>query len=987
VLLHSFGRFSLTSGESATFTGSPDVDAVVGRITGGLPSKIDGAIRSAIPTADVFLLNPHGILLGPSATIDVNGALFLSTADSVQFGDGQLFEARPGGAVPTLLVSPPSSFGFLGNRPGTPGAEPAPISIDGSRLSSQPGQRIGLVGGDVSLGGTKPTLIAAPGGRIDIVSVASGGEVELPPDRLAAPELRGFDSLGDVTMHGTTSIDARGSSGGTVMIRGGVLTMGNDAVVVGGGNAAGAGDVAVDVAITGPATLSGHAALRAVAADEDVDPGELRVRATEVSLEDSATIDGTGRVDVAATDKVSVSGEARILHTGDRFDFEDRPKLHVYAGRLMDLEGGTIDAPAVFFFGGGPAVTLETPSLFARGAILHAGGHLTISAVDVDLSATTVRAEGGITFPSIRSASFLNGTLLDGSAEDVRVSGGSLLLENSKIRTSGDFFTPGIFLDLDSLTLKDDSRLDTSASFFGDDGGRVVIHAKIVTISHSRISTDANIFDSGTGGSVEIRASRMTMDHGRIATSGSDEQSGDIDVYADELSLENGSYIDSGPNDALLLGFGTGGDLHVNARHILLSGDGTGLFSRSIGSRAGLITVIGESLLVSNSAQISTQAQGVSFGSLVEDATAGVIKLSLSEVDLRTGGRIDSGLIGPGSGGLVDVQVARSFRASGAGSGVFADVANGQAGAAGSSIRISAPSLVLADGAAVSATSGKATGVFSPDPNSGAAAGDVTLRVGTLQMSDGASLSTRSEGAGPAGHIEVNASDSVRLANSTITTEALNSFGGSISINGDSILKTSDGRLVGIKRSDQHAGFLMDLVNSSITASVGSGEGDGGNIFIDPVFLVLQNSPITATAKGGNGGNILIQADFVFADRPLEELLNASSEKGVAGTILLSAAEANIVSSVTALPASFLDATTLLRQRCAQRGSQGAGSFVVAGTAGIASSPDAPLAAAGGETQPGPIAQAQPAGLVIAQDAEGHSVGLVVTCESEFGSS
>jgi large exoprotein involved in heme utilization and adhesion len=254
-------------------------------------------------------------------------------------------------------------------------------------------------------------------------------------------------------------------------------------------------------------------------------------------------------------------------------------------------------------------------------------------------------------------------------------------------------------------------------------------------------------------------------------------------------------------------------------------------------------------------------------------------------------------------------------------------------------------------------------------------------------MANGAFISTESEGSGRAGRIEINATDTVELADSTITTEALNSFGGSISINGDSISKTTDGQLVGIKRPDQKPGLLMDLLNSSITASVGEGTGDGGNIFIDPVFLVLQNSPITATAKGGNGGNILIQADFVFADRPLEELLNASSDKGVSGTILLSAAEANIVSSVTALPASFLDATALLRQRCAQRGSKGAGSFVVAGTAGVVPSPDAPLASTSGSAADSPLAVPRVEGLVLGLDAKNRTVALVVGCEDSPGSS
>src|SRR5688500_13682527 len=61
-LFHSFGAFNIHTGESATFTGPNVVDNILSRVTGGNPSNIDGLLRSEIPGANLFLLNPSGIL-------------------------------------------------------------------------------------------------------------------------------------------------------------------------------------------------------------------------------------------------------------------------------------------------------------------------------------------------------------------------------------------------------------------------------------------------------------------------------------------------------------------------------------------------------------------------------------------------------------------------------------------------------------------------------------------------------------------------------------------------------------------------------------------------------------------------------------------------------------------------------------------------------------------------------------------------------------
>ncbi|MCB1920723.1 MAG: filamentous hemagglutinin N-terminal domain-containing protein, partial [Candidatus Competibacteraceae bacterium] len=77
-LFHSFNQFSILSGESATFSGPDSVQNLIGRVTGGTSSTIDGTIRSTIPGASLYLINPVGVLLGEQAQVDVGGSFYVS---------------------------------------------------------------------------------------------------------------------------------------------------------------------------------------------------------------------------------------------------------------------------------------------------------------------------------------------------------------------------------------------------------------------------------------------------------------------------------------------------------------------------------------------------------------------------------------------------------------------------------------------------------------------------------------------------------------------------------------------------------------------------------------------------------------------------------------------------------------------------------------------------------------------------------------------
>ena len=115
-LFHSFQRFNLSTGQSATFSGPASIANIFSRVTGGA-STIDGTIRSTIAGADLFLVNPAGIVFGPNARLDVSGSFHAATATSIDFEDGGRFLASTAGTS-QFSTAAPSAFGFISNATG-----------------------------------------------------------------------------------------------------------------------------------------------------------------------------------------------------------------------------------------------------------------------------------------------------------------------------------------------------------------------------------------------------------------------------------------------------------------------------------------------------------------------------------------------------------------------------------------------------------------------------------------------------------------------------------------------------------------------------------------------------------------------------------------------------------------------------------------------------------------------------------------------------
>ncbi|WP_260445938.1 MULTISPECIES: S-layer family protein [unclassified Nostoc] len=188
-LFHSFSQFSIPSNGSAFFNNAADVQNIFSRVTGGSVSNIDGLIK-ANGSANLFLLNPSGIIFGANAQLNIGGSFIGSTASSIKFADGAEFSATNPGATPLLTMSVPIGL-QMGSNPTsitvqgighalTSVSSLAPITQNpsSSQLRVKPGKTLALVGGNLNLTGA---TLNAPEGHLELGSLSGVGMVSLNP--------------------------------------------------------------------------------------------------------------------------------------------------------------------------------------------------------------------------------------------------------------------------------------------------------------------------------------------------------------------------------------------------------------------------------------------------------------------------------------------------------------------------------------------------------------------------------------------------------------------------------------------------------------------------------------------------------------------------------------------------------------------------------------------------------------------------------------
>ncbi len=228
-LFHSFQQFNVGVGESVYFQ-APNVANIFSRITGNHPSLISGKLGVSGGDANLFLLNPKGIIFGAGARLDVNGSFVATTANAIQFGDRGFFAATTDRRENlALLTVNPSAFFF--NQMG----QLQPItSQPGAELKVPKQKHITLLAGQsredsqgIVLRGTS---LQAPEGRVTLGVVKEDNIVGIGPNF----KLQFADDFiqGDIALIQSSEIDLSGEVSGSVDLRGGKIDVAQNSIIV-----------------------------------------------------------------------------------------------------------------------------------------------------------------------------------------------------------------------------------------------------------------------------------------------------------------------------------------------------------------------------------------------------------------------------------------------------------------------------------------------------------------------------------------------------------------------------------------------------------------------------------------------------------------------------------------------------------------------------------------------------------------------------------
>ncbi|NEQ56982.1 MAG: filamentous hemagglutinin N-terminal domain-containing protein [Moorea sp. SIO4A1] len=865
-LFHSFSEFNVRDLQRVYFANPAGINNILSRVTGSNISKIFGTL-GVDGAANLFLVNPNGIVFGANSQLDVAGSFVGSTANSIVFGNGIEFSAINPEEPPllTINITPGLQYGKTGLQYGQ--NPPQPI-VNAGNLAVGQGQNVTLVGGSVISTGD----ILAPGGEINILAVPSETLVQLGQAGQILTLSTPTPSIESNSPSVTEFLSTLDDDTGVTVSSDGQVTLTDSGTIV----------------PLEPGTVIISGALNAANLAPGKTGGKVTVLGDQVGLFDSGSIDVSGN---------SSGGEALIGG-----DFQGQGQLPLATATYIGRDT-TINADAVSTGNGGLIVIWSNQSTRAYGTLTARGGaqsgngglietssanFLDVTGVRVDASAANGNAGTWLLDPRNVTLGFAdtsngsfdsNSNIFTPTGDDAVVNipdieaqlnaGTNVTITTGTTGTQeGNITADGFGITKTTegeVTLTLEAANDISLKNFGINAESGLLNLVLEADSDNSGSGDVELMDAGIdtgGGAVTITAAGAIALE-RIGINRNNNRS----VQAPPITVISGESISlksAGINSLTSGDNGNAGDVIVQTGTLTIEEAGIGSRTDGKGDAGNITVTAADSVVVTNNSGISTNTQDKSTG----DA---------GEITITTG------------------SVLLEGKDNGFGSNTQ-DNSSGDAGI----ITITADSLVFRGGSGI--------GTNTQDNSSGDA-GEITITAGSVLFEgqdSGLGSDTKDNSSGDGGTITITADSVVFREQSGIGTNTRNNStgdAGEITITAGSVLLEGQGNGLGSETQDNSSGdagkititadsLVLRDVSTIGTRTINESTGDAGTITINAKSLVLENQANIRTntedQSTGNAGKIKITADSISLENN-SNIESTTETTGEIGTIELNA--------------------------------------------------------------------------------------------------
>jgi large exoprotein involved in heme utilization and adhesion len=552
------------------------------RVTGGNISTIDGLIQ-ANGTANLFFINPSGIVFGPNAQLNIGGSFIASTANSIKFADGSEFSAtnpQAPPASPLLTINVPIGLQF-GSNPGAitvsgnghdftggppPFLFPLQRGMSNAGLRVQPGKTLALVGGDINLSGG---IIAAPSGRIELGSVKEGSVSINPTVSGWSLGYSGVQNYGDIQLTSRALVDVSGAGSGSIFVQTGSLRMGDASLI-----------------------LSQNFA--------PLPPGAIEINASRlVELSDP---NGDGTINTSILSEALGGPGANIAISSQRLVISDGSDIGAFT--YIPTKGGNITVnttQSTEIAGFSPANPINVSAITSFNFGSGQGG-------DTTLLTGRLRIDGGASVGSTTIGTGNSGSVNIRATDAIEIIGvqpTTLVPSNVNVTTLGSGNAGNLKLEGTSLIIRDGGRVEGSTLASGDAANVTIIASDFVEIS-GKPPGSINPSFVASSGTIQDESLRRSVGLPDVPSG----NAGNVTINTPVLRV-----FDGGLANVRNEGVGNAGTLAVNANLVVLDSSGSLTAATSSGG-GGNINVQAQDIILRNGSSISTNAGSSNGGNI-----------------------------------------------------------------------------------------------------------------------------------------------------------------------------------------------------------------------------------------------------------------------------------------------------------------------------------------------------------------------------------